>query len=705
MSEKDRTVNDSEKELDVLNREIQWLRRRAAQLEQVEAELESVLLDLSVHQERLRVQNQQLVIAQKKLEASHRRYVDLFDSAPVGYLTIDHEGFIREANLTVAGLLHYRRRELIGQHLSELVPRHLHSNLNRHWEEVRTNGKAVVQIELFPTKDHSFFAEMESISIYPLDQTAAGDIRIAVKDVTERRKVETELAGHRSRLEQMVQERTLELRTVNAKLRWEIADRKLTEGELQKQNEILQSVFDHIPVMICFYDSTGQFITVNREFERITGWTMEEVLKQNVMARFYPDETYRGQVWEYMMADDRSWRDFTFHLKDGRRLESSWAIVGLSDGTHIGIGIDITERKTADLALRKSEARYRGVVEDQTEMICRFTTDFKITFVNDAYCRFFGRSHDDLMGVNYFSLIPQGERVTIKRLLNELNAGTPTRVFEQKAEHPGGEECWQQWTARAIMDLDHDVVEYQAVGRDITARKEADEQIRLYQGKLRSLASELMAVRERERRRIAVDLHDGVAQALTLSKMKLVTLSRSDELTPNACATIQESVALIEQTLKDTRSLILDLRPPVLYEVGLGAAIEELLEDFEVKHGIQGVFEDDGRPKFLDEDARSTTFRAVRELMLNVIKHARASQMRVSLRRSENCVYVDVVDNGVGFDTRESPSTSSKHRHFGLFSVGEQVRYLGGNLVIDSKPGNGTRARLMVPLNVNDNQQ
>jgi PAS domain S-box-containing protein len=143
--------------------------------------------------------------------------------------------------------------------------------------------------------------------------------------------------------------------------------------------------------------------------------------------------------------------------------------------TGIGVFISIrgAERLRIIERLRAAEARYRGVVEDQTELICRFLPDWTLTFVNEAYCSYFGKSRDELLGRSFMSFIPEEERGKVAELLFSLSQGAPCSTVEHRV-FAGGRQCWQQWTNRAIFDTAGNVAEFQAVGRDVTERKLAE---------------------------------------------------------------------------------------------------------------------------------------------------------------------------------------------------------------------------------------
>ena len=237
--------------------------------------------------------------------------------------------------------------------------------------------------------------------------------------------------------------------------------------------------------------------------------------------------------------------------------------------------------------------------------------------------------------------------------------------------------------------------------RDITDQKDVERKLADYQRRLRSLASELSLAEERERRRIATHLHDCIGQTLLVSKMKLSTLLESESC-PGLAGSLGEIIEMIEQTIQNVRSLTFELGPPMLYMLGLESAVEWLVEQNEIQHGIMSEFEDDGESKPLDDDLRVELFQNVRELLINVTKHSRATRVKVSIRRNGSAVNVSVEDDGVGFDNSKVGSQWDGADGFGLFSIRERLRHFGGHFYVYSRPGYGTRVTLVAPLKTDE---
>jgi signal transduction histidine kinase len=235
-------------------------------------------------------------------------------------------------------------------------------------------------------------------------------------------------------------------------------------------------------------------------------------------------------------------------------------------------------------------------------------------------------------------------------------------------------------------------------------RKREEERAREYQAQLKSLASQLTLAEERERRRLATELHDRISQALVISKIKLDALRKSGR-SRKLDKALEDVCNSIGQTIQDTRTLTFDLGSPVLHELGFEAAVSEWLTDrIQKKHGITVEFEDDGEPKPLDDDARILLFRDVRELLTNVAKHASAHKVKVSIRKVGSEMHIRVEDDGWGFDTKKAAATAVRNGGFGLFSIRERLGQLGGHLEIESEPGCGTKATLIAPLKQTKNE-
>jgi|WetSurMetagenome_2_1015567.scaffolds.fasta_scaffold56029_1 signal transduction histidine kinase len=229
----------------------------------------------------------------------------------------------------------------------------------------------------------------------------------------------------------------------------------------------------------------------------------------------------------------------------------------------------------------------------------------------------------------------------------------------------------------------------------VVERRRAEEALRVYHDRLRALAFELSQAEERQRRQVATFLHDNIAQALTMVRINLDAV-RASVSSPDLARALAEVRDLLVQPVSDIRSLTFDLSSPVLYELGFEAALESLVETTQQKHGIPCILENDGKPGLLDDTVEVIVFRAVQELLVNVLKHARAKTVKVSVCHTEDGhMCVSVRDDGIGFDPDAVAGRGAGG--FGLFNIRERLKDVGGCLQLESAPRRGTLAVLTVP--------
>ena len=217
------------------------------------------------------------------------------------------------------------------------------------------------------------------------------------------------------------------------------------------------------------------------------------------------------------------------------------------------------------------------------------------------------------------------------------------------------------------------------------------------QEQLSALTAEISLNEERERRRIAGELHDQIGQTLAFAKIKLDVLHHDIE-SPGQTRVIGEIRKAIETSIQEVRSLTFQISPPLLYEIGFEAAIEWLCEWAMDKHGLEVQFQGDLQAKQLSEDVRSTLFQTVRELLINTAKHAQTDKASIFIRNCGNNLMLQVSDEGIGFDAEKVATGKESRSGFGLFNIRQRIGYLGGQFTVESELGKGTMITLVVPL-------
>ena len=521
---------------------------------------------------------------------------------------------------------------------------------------------------------------------------------------------------------------------------------------------------------------------------------------------------------------------------------------------------EIAERiRTADM-LRKSEERYRAIVENQTEFVSRYLPEGILTYVNEALTRALGVKPEALLGKSFYPFILEEDRQAEIRKIESLTKDAPNNVSECRKKYPDGIVRWHQWTNRAFFDDRGDIIEYQSVGRDITERKRAEELLResedmfksfaenalvgiylmqddkmkyvnpqfmemigftlddcldknfiktvvypddlpvvldtvkrrilgeittaqydfrlikktgeitnvevygsrvfyknrpaiigtildiskrkqseealqrahdeledrvkertkelsrvnaslnilvcdlqqskktisVHEQQLKALVTQLSLTEEHERRRIATALHENIGQILALIRIELGALTEL-VLSAEARNEIRQIRELIDEVIQFVRTLTVELSPPMLYELGFYAAVKRLAEQYQEKYNISFHFIGNGESVSPDQEMSILLFNAVRELMVNIVKHAKAKRATVSVMEDADEIKIIVEDDGIGFDTtRLRPDGSNEG--FGILNIAERLSGIGGWIKIQSAPNAGTTVLLAVPL-------
>ena len=355
---------------------------------------------------------------------------------------------------------------------------------------------------------------------------------------------------------------------------------------------------------------------------------------------------------------------------------------------------EIIVRKRAEEEL----IRLSSAVKSSVDGIVIIDVEGKIIYANEAALKMYGADDvEGLIGQNVLAFLASEHRERGRAGFEFVLEKGYNRSRGYEIITRDGRRIPVELSATVMNDADGKPIGMVIIGRDITERKQAEEEIRRHQERLRSLASQLSLAEERERRRIATVVHDSISQTLVLSKIKLEVLREAISSTGYA-KPLDEIIQLLKLIIEDSRSLTFEISSPILYQFGLEAAVEWLTKQIRDQHSIPCEFRDDRQPKPLDEDVKVLLYQAVRELLTNVVKHARAHSIKVSTRRDGHQMRITVEDDGVGFDSSDVSLPWSKAEGFGLFNIRTRLDHLGGRLDIQAQPGHGTRVNLVVPL-------
>jgi PAS domain S-box-containing protein len=310
--------------------------------------------------------------------------------------------------------------------------------------------------------------------------------------------------------------------------------------------------------------------------------------------------------------------------------------------------VDITKRRRAEKALEENECRFRATFEQAAVGVAHVAPDGRFIRVNQRICDITGYTREEMLECTFQDIThPDDLDADLDYVGQVLADEISTYSMEKRYIRKDGSFVWINLTVSLLRDDSGEPKFFISVIEDITERKLTEEKLQIYQEQLRSLASELALAEERERRRIAAELHDQISQTLALSKMNLQSLGKSAGFTDNSM--FNDIVESITNTIEQVQHLTFDLSSPTLYKFGLEKAIDELLHDQLHKTGVTYEFTYDKSSKPLDEDIMVILFQSVRELLINIIKHARAQRITVAIQRDFDNITITVDDDGVGF--------------------------------------------------------
>jgi PAS domain S-box-containing protein len=541
---------------------------------------------------------------------------------------------------------------------------------------------------------------------------AQGNIVAAVvifQDITEKKRVEAELRKHKRNLEALVSERTVELKIANERLEQEVAQRRQTQEALIEQSAILEALFSHAPLPLAILDKSFNFIRANLAYAKADKRDVSFFTGKNHF-ELYPDAENKA-IFETVVETKRPFhvaaKPFIYpEHPDWGTSYWDWSLVPIMDKKgEVELLIfslnDVTQHKKAQDELSRL-SQFRETVIDTAD-IWLFVTDENnnILIWNRAAEKISGYSRHEVVGGKKpwpFLYPDPNYRKKIDELFFSVTAqGKVLEDFETEIHTKSSESRTILWNARPLAGPCGKRIGFMAVGKDITDRKQMDEKMRRYQRQLRSLASQMSMAEEQLRRRIASDLHDGLGQLLAISKLKLGQF-RKNAAEFGLSGPLDEIHGLVEEAIACTRSLTVELSPPVLYELGFEAAIEWLCEQIQKRHNIKCAFKSEGLPETLGLDLSIMLFQIARELMHNVAKHAQACTASISVDAIDNNVRLNVVDDGVGFDMHEVASRPDHAGCFGLFNVRERLNHIGGCIEVSSAMGRGTRVTVFAPI-------
>jgi len=471
---------------------------------------------------------------------------------------------------------------------------------------------------------------------------------------------------------------------------------------LQEQKALLDELFEQAPQAVVLMNAGGRVIRVNREFTQIFGYTPQEAIGRSLSDLVIPDtarEEYRRYV-ELLSRGQRVDGEGVRQRKDGSRLHVSIVAVPVSlpSGTALyGIYRDITESKRAGEELRRSEAYLAAGQRLSHTGSWAWNISSGRLFWSQETFRIFGfdpAKTTPSVAETFLQRIHPEDRPRIEQGLKQALMEPSNYEVDYRIVLPDGSIRYIHEAVYPLTNEAGQVIERYGVVRDITESRRAEEELQKSRDQLRALAARLQTVREEERTRVAREIHDELGQALTAMKIDLAFLMRElpgDRRQP--LSRIQSLSKLADQTIDSMRRIATELRPGILDDLGLVAAVEWAANDFQARTGTKCRV---GLPDVdipIHPECATALFRIFQETLTNVARHARATEVNVKLAKDNGDLSLEVQDNGQGIGEEQL----SAPRSLGILGMRERALLLGGDLTIRGAPGKGTTVSVRIP--------
>ncbi|MBP8626458.1 MAG: PAS domain S-box protein [Syntrophorhabdales bacterium] len=465
------------------------------------------------------------------------------------------------------------------------------------------------------------------------------------------------------------------------------------------EEALYTALIDGLQIGVYILQNRG-FELVNRRMLEYTGYTEEEIRTIDPLKIVHPDDRaiVKRNITQVSKGQTISPYEYRLITKTGQTrwiMETATLINFKTKKAILGNSMDITEQKEVKETLQELDSLKASILDAAPQAIVGLHNRI-IKFANAAVEDVFGWRPDELIGRSV-TLFYRNEREAeeIGRYFYTTLTNQRTFVSEFYCRHKNGDDLLCKMRASRIGDIltgDRRIV---ITYEDVTEQRKAERELANSQEQLRNLSMHLQSVREKESTRIAMKIHDELGQSLTALQLDLAWLgSRLPPGDLTLTSKIQHMRELIDTTVESMHRISTELRPTLLDDLGLTAAMEWQLQEFRERTGIHYKARLNLKEGFIERELATALFRIFQEVLTNIARHAEATSIRVNLTKKGDGLYLDVSDNGKGITKEQIDNPKS----FGIIGIRERVNFWGGTISITGKPGKGTDIKVRIPL-------
>ncbi len=640
------------------------------------------------------------------LQLSDERFRHLYDDMPLMHFMIDPEGTIIAVNQFGAAQLGYQVEELVGHSVSQVIDEKDHPVWQKQLEQIARANGGVSHWEIRKLRRDGTMIWVEEFARVIQVSPQVRRILLVCQDITERKKME------------MV---------------------------LRESKERLRTLTERIPNGICVVNTNLKFLYYNLAFCRMLGYKPEEMRERKLSDMFELEDRVRAASQLHGVLNGEVEFTDEYHILDRNQQSipveiSSRRIYFDGQPALLSVFRDLTERKQHEEALRRSEHKYRQLVETVQEGIVVLDQAWVIRFVNPHTRRLLGGQEADILGRPLLHFVERADRERVQNYLKSSEArlkdggdfqfrrldSQPIYVNLQTSPltDAGGESMGvlavliditerkqaQQELKKHKENLEEMVRRRTSILKDkndklyaeIRQRRRTEQELMRSREELRQLSAHLESAREEERKWIAREIHDELGQQLSALKMNVNWLEKQF---PKDAAQLWEKTRamsdIISTTIQKVREISQKLRPSILDNLGFTAAISWQAGEFEKNSGIRCDVNIESDDIVLEDERSSALFRIFQEALTNIFRHSKASRVYIELSKDAQNVYLTIEDNGIGISDEKIQGSNS----FGLLGIRERVLFLNGEVSIKGVKGEGTRISVRVPLQKSKGEQ